>query len=464
MLVRVRMMTAKVGVRNDVRSAWRLDQDENMNRRPPHPRWIGRWLAVIASRCVVSVRNVAVVSTAIVATLALAFLISGRRPGVPEIPDGVSQAEYLRVAADMKRRLHRDPTSGDIHFELGQRLMDRKEWATAVSCFRGIPVSHPRCGQAAKYLLGQTLLQQDRLRDAESSLVEFVAAAAAAPQSLVVRDDVIAARHYLSYLLAIELRFEERSRLIRDMHSRGETEAFDILVLYFPSLLEWNVPHGRERIESALRIDPQDFGFRVALGRYLTGLGRLDEADSVLAECHAERPADLLAIAARAACLIERNDWPTAHQLVDSIGANREEEEPWLLLRLRGQILLNSGDFTSAAAAFRRALAADPTSAESHVGLANAYRGLSNDRQRDEALRKVQGLARIQNRVGHFAQEPAEWITLIEIAEICESIDFIKAAESLTEFVSGHAPTHPRLTALQRRLGAGKSDHSGQVP
>lgn len=338
-------------------------------------------------------------------------------------------------------------------FELGRRAAERGDWRVADDCLRVVRIDHRRCGQAAAYLHGQVLLQQGRLSESEPCLVEFLAAVDHQKQPLVSQADVAAAWKSLSYLLALELRFEERAELLRTRVAHGEAGSFDLVARFFPSLLQWNGAHGVEQIEAALKHDSQNVALRVALGRYRTGGGQLDEAAEILLKCYEERPNNLNAVAATIECYLERGAWSEAQRLIEATGPTNDHE-PWLMLRMRGRLLQHAGDFQEAAIAFERAIAADPSSTESYAALADCCRNLSDTKRRDSALHTLQGLARIQSRLGHIAQQPDDMQPLIEVAEICETIGWKVAALALANVARQSLPNEARLVELLQKLEA----------
>lgn len=385
----------------------------------------------------------------------LAVLVGSRfsSPVTVPLPESVSPDEFQRESAALERRYQSPPAREDVLFELGRRAAERGDWKVADDCFRVVPIDHRRCGQAAAYLHGQVLLQQRRLSEAEPRLVEFLAAVDHQQQPLVSPADAAAARKSLSYLLALELRFEERAELLRTMVAHGEAGPFDLVARYFPSLLQWNGAHGVEQIEAALKHDPHNFALRVALGRYRTGGGQLDEAAEILLKCYEERPNNLNAVAAVIECHLERGAWSEAQRLIEATGPTNDHE-PWLMLRLRGRLLQHASEFAAAAVAFERAIAADPSSTESYAALADCCRNLSDTKCRDAALHTLQGLARIQSRLGHIAQQPDDMQPLIEVAEICETIGWKAAALALANVVRQSLPNEARLVELLQKLEA----------
>ena len=156
-----------------------------------------------------------------------------------------------------------------------------------------------------------------------------------------------------------------------EMIEQHEADLFDTLAGCYPTLMEWYTRTGARRVEDATRADPGNVGLRAVLALYRLGEGRVEEALSLITACRKEAPDDRRVLAAWLAFQYETADWNALARGIAELPPPRDDD-PWLLLRLRGQAHLHSREDLAAADCFRCVLARDPANAESHLGLARA--------------------------------------------------------------------------------------------
>jgi len=336
------------------------------------------------------------------------------------LPAGVTSSDYERVA----HKLRRSSSSVDrdaILFQLGVEQAARRKWDAAASLFALVSPLDPDRGREARYLQAQSVLQQDRLRDSERLFREYLAESPDAEKRLWPsqpnREERVQALHYLSYLLAVELRFEERKDLLGELVRRGEADLFDTLALHFQSLMEWNNTHGVQRLENACAIVPDDWRMEAVLAQYRIAQGRLDDAWTLLQTCHKQLPNDLKITAACMTCLEERSDDEGYERWGGELPPMRETD-PVDLLRHRGQIAMRQQRFSEAATCFQRALAIDPAHVACRLGLAQAWLALEHPDRRKQDLATAQDLVRIQNRLGWATSKTPAPDVLLEIAQL----------------------------------------------
>jgi tetratricopeptide (TPR) repeat protein len=252
-------------------------------------------------------------------------------------------------------------------------------------------------------------------------------------------------------LLAVELRFEERQRLLAEIIQRGEAQTFEVLAWCFPTLLEWNSPHAAWRVEQAWQADAANVRLGVALARYRIGQGRLPESQLILTRCLELSPHDLDVKATLLAYHYEQNAWDEMAPIVADLPA-LQDSEPWLLLKMRGHFHEHHQRYAEAIDCYRRVLKADPASAESQLGLARALAAAGMRDESQKALAVSHGLARIQNKLGQSVQNPDSIEALEEIAQICEQIGLFQQAWLVASVALVKAPDHKELGQLRARL------------
>lgn len=363
-------------------------------------------------------------------------------------PQGVSLLEYQLAAKAFERRYRTRPDHADVLSWLAENAVAENDLQRAANCFAAIPSTHAKYGRAARLQQGQVLLRLKRAVQAEAQLREFLELERAAPQS--PPEHVEHALHQLRHILEVQLRFEERRPLLRELITRQAADGFETIAYCFPTLLRWNGSPTQVWLSEFLREAPDDFRLRVAQARYQTGNGQLDEARKALKECQTERPADRPTLAALAAVFYEAADWNQLAQTLADIST--DDSDPWLLLRLRGHLLNHERRFAEAVDQFQAALRLDPACAECRVGLAESFAGLGQpERQREESDIARQ-LARIQSRLGLLDAEPDRVEALLEVAQIAEQIDLHAEARAMAEYLLRLSPQHTETRALLARL------------
>jgi tetratricopeptide (TPR) repeat protein len=229
--------------------------------------------------------------------------------------------------------------------------------------------------------------------------------------------------------------------ILRVTHEIGAASTFETLAYCFPTALRWNGPQTAQWLEGFWKEDPTDFTLRVALGRYRTGAGRLEEAQGVLETCCRERPESLPAQAALLACYYEQNDWERIERTMRQLPP-RAATEPWLLVRMRGQYHNHRGEFAEAIKCFQQMLAADPVNAESWKGLARAYEALQREQERHDALRRMQLSARLQSRLGAVLSKEDDVAPLLEAIELCKEAKLWSQARLVANAARRIDPDH----------------------
>ncbi|MBS0203530.1 MAG: tetratricopeptide repeat protein [Planctomycetes bacterium] len=372
------------------------------------------------------------------------------------LPPGVTAAHYERVSQRLKRLTRQIPERDDILFRLGTDLAAEQKWETAAEVFGRVqPFSQN--GRNARFLYAQSVLQLDRLKESERFFHEFLGKGPGAgqkPWNAAASDaDRMQAIHYLSYLLAVELRFDERRELLRELVREGNADLFDTLALHFQSLMEWNNTHGVERLERACAVSPGDWQLQTALAQYRIAQGKLDEAWQMLRNCHEQSPLDLAITAACLTCLEERDDWIEYRRLIAGL-PEMNDSEPVVLLRHRGQLAARGGQYPDAIACYRRALRRDPSDVATRLGLARVWQLSEQSELRGQELAAIQSLVRIQNRLGLAASNSPTPEVLLEIVRLSAEAGLLTAATDVCRIARRHFNGAAIFDELLRELDA----------
>ncbi|MGC1272593.1 MAG: tetratricopeptide repeat protein [Planctomycetaceae bacterium] len=343
----------------------------------------------------------------------------------PALPVGVSLQEYEQAARQFHEVYRREPNRIEALSLLAELSVAEDRLETAAACFGAIPTADDQYGLSARLQESQVLIRLDRARDAERSLREFLSHAKT--DATVPRSHLVTARTWLAYLLSVELRVEERRRVLAELHASGHADVYDSKQYHFPTLLIWHSSTGRHRLVQFLEQDSDDLMLQTAYGRYLTTDGMLDESRTLLETLHREHPSDLAVTAALLECLYEQADLDSFAQVAKTLPKHRDDE-PWLLTRMRGEFALEEQRWDDAVSHFQNVLTKDPADPACHMGLARAYAGLKNNAARDEVLQRSSVLADIRVRLVGLTEEDAD--ASRKLAETCENMGLTAAAKT----------------------------------
>ena len=351
------------------------------------------------------------------------------RAGVT-LPPGVAASDYDRVSRKLQHSSRRSPERDEVLFNLGGEQATQQKWESAAALFASV-APRSRHGREARYLQAQALLQLDQMRKSERLFHEYLTDASPSGKqpwrSPLGNDDRIQALHYLSYLLAVELRFDERRELLKELVSRGDADLFDTLARHFQSLMEWNNTHGVERLERACLVSPDYWPMQAVLARYRMAQGRTEDAWQLLKRCHEKMPDNLEIAATCLTCLEERGDWSGYLQQATRLPPISDRDSV-ILLRHRGQIAQRRQQLSQALACYQQALVLNPADVSCRLGLAQTWSLLEQPDRRKQELAAVQALVRIQNRLGWAASKSPTADVLIEIAQLSMDAGLFQAA------------------------------------
>jgi predicted Zn-dependent protease len=366
-----------------------------------------------------------------------------------ELPEGISASQYQRAERLFQERHRKRPDQRDVFFSLGELSVRDKNWKAALASFQQIPSDDPKYGGSARLKEAQIYLNLHRAPEAESRLREFLnlAEREPAPSLGSLRD----AYERLAYLLSVQLRFEERKQVLAEMHKVGVATVYESKQYYFPHLLIWRSVRGRHRLREFLAQDENHLPLLIAQGRYLTAEGKLQEARGLLQTLYEREPGNFAAAAALLECCYEAGDETGLAASLRSLPAS-SGEEPWLLIRMRGEVALAEQRWSDAIRAFRAVLHSDPANPECHMGLAKAYEALGQEFQRDEILRRSEILAKIRVFLSNVNEEnPA---ACLELAGMCEQIELDEAARTYRKHAERISRTQTRPASPKLSLEA----------
>ena len=363
----------------------------------------------------------AIAAVILVAAIAVAL----RSLRSDRLPEGVSTEDYQNAERKFRELYRKKGDRLDVLSVAGELAVADGRLATAVACFHAIPSTTPRYGLPARLQEGQVLLRLNRAREAEEMFREFLERAARDPA--VSRDNIIAARKFLAFLLSVELRLEERKSILADLHADGQADLGDSKQFYFPHLLLWHTSNGRQRLNEFLAEDAANPILLVAAVRYLTAEGELGEALDRAEAFHRQQPRDLAGTAALLECHFERNDWESFREVAADL-PEFAPGEPWLLTRMRGERALHDEDREGASQQFERVLAVDPANPWSNMGLGRASAGPGRLEERAAAQHRSAVLARIRVNLVNVQEDNPE--AAEQIAAECAEIGFREAAET----------------------------------
>ncbi|MBI1311749.1 hypothetical protein GC176_10695 [bacterium] len=384
-----------------------------------------------------NVRSVALLLLAVmVVGLAGVVLTRGRGNAFPA---GISEADIAQAQRQFRETFGIDPDYADTLAMLGKLLDKDDRLQIAVSCYEAIPVTHPRFGLAARLQAGVSLGRLNRAAAAENAFREYLDLTAGRRDG--VAEGRVTAREWLTYLLSVELRFEERQAIHAASHIEGLADLNDSKQYFFPYLLLYRTTRGASQLREFLWVDPDNPQLQIALGRYLTGEGRPDLAERLLRDLCTRLPGNLRCIAALLECLYEQDDWSEFSPVIADV-PDFDSSEPWLLTEMRGQFALQEQRWDDARREFQRLLAVVPTHSACQMGLVTALRHLDDETALHEAEEKSLALARIRVnlprvKIGH----PAE---ILKFAEQCDQIGLTDAAAVFRSYARQNAESPGR--------------------
>jgi tetratricopeptide (TPR) repeat protein len=311
---------------------------------------------------------------------ALAGLVAwvALRPADPEKLLAEARAEWsagrLDRAADLLDRLGRlRPLSTLDRLLAAQVDRQRGRPEAGLETLRPVPDDDPL---AAEVAIARGLLEVDRahFRAAER---QFLRAVGLDPRRVEPRRELI-------NLYALQGRRKDLDAQFRVLSAVDDLTFDDGSLWCLGRRLDQAPDEAAAALRKAAAADPEDRNSRLALADILRRLGRLDEAESVLA---AFGPDDPDANAARASIALDRGEAGQAQVYLSGGPRNHPG-----LARIRGRLALARGDAPAAAEHFRAVLDSEPDDRDALSGLGRA---LTLDDRRTEAIPHLQAADRI---------------------------------------------------------------------
>jgi thioredoxin-like negative regulator of GroEL len=341
-----------------------------------------------------------------------------------KLPAGVTESEFGQAEQWLRDNYPGQAVTRDaVLLILADQLAKSGKQAQAIECFRSIPTTLPRLGLTARIEQAKLLIELNQAEEAEAVLREFLDAARVAQQ--LQPEQVLEAFKWLTFILSVEIRQEDRRVVLQEQHEIGLADPLDSKQLFFPNLLILNSPAGRKRIAAFLEKDPDNLKLQVASARYRSLEGKFAEAIEQLEALRAKHSQDLVVAAALAEAYFEAAEAEKLDRLISDLPAV-DSAEPWLLTRMRGEHALEQGNWQAALDCFNRVLETDPANAPAQMGSAKALAQLGDDPKHQQALKRSGLLAEIRVNLSSV-QADAQAACLL-LAEKCRQIDMIPAA------------------------------------
>ena len=316
------------------------------------------------------------------------------------------------------------PGSDEVLLAAGGLAIASEDYEKGVRYFDQIKTEIPRLGMTARLEQGVAQLKLNLATPAELNLRKFLEAARVAddPDPTQVLDGF----KWLTFLLSVQIRQEERKALLEEQHVIDLADPLDSKQLYFPNLLILNSPAGRTRLAKLLENEPENAALLIASARYQTWAGEFDEAIKSLKQLWQTRANDLAVAAALAEALVESDRLSEAGELIDSIPVY-DSNEPWLLTRMRGEVATHREQWPEAIQFYSAVLAVDPANAPAQMGLAVAYEKIGEKEKHQQALQRSSVLAKIRVNLGSV-QTDAE-AACLDLATQCRAAGMNEAAD-----------------------------------
>lgn len=380
---------------------------------------------------------------------AVLWLRQGSGTDEHSLPEGVSSEAFDVAAREFEAAQGRRATFFDTLDWLGEREARNGSPALAEACFAAIPVDHPRYGRAARHQRGQVLLRLDRAVEAEREFRTFLDLELASRTRS--DEEIVDAIRRLRYILEVELRFEERADLIRRLVESDAGNSYDTMFYCFPDLLFWNGTDAFGELREFHANDPDDPNLTIAHGRFLVARGQLAEGADVLRESAKRWPDDLRAVAG----LLEYLDLAGETEALDDRLARLppvSDEDPWLLLRLRGEYHNRIDEPEVAIDCFQRLLAEDPANNSARQGLAVSYRMTGRNDLRERVLTESSLLTKIQNLLGRGQTEESDADTFLAVARLAAEAGLVDRALYVARLARRLDPESAESKALVTEL------------
>jgi tetratricopeptide (TPR) repeat protein len=379
--------------------------------------------------------------------LAAALVVfASRQPGRDQLRAQVeaelAAGRFDRAAAALGQFERFHTTSVDDTMLRARVAIARGRTDEAIAAFALVPDDHPRAAEA-RFRQGQVELRRDRVRAAE---VALRAAVRLYPQ-------LVQARRELIYIYGMQLRREELGAQFRALAQLGPLGFRDAFVWTISVGFPWDPAETVKMLGRFVKADPGDRSSRLSLAEALRELGRLDQAEEVLA---ALDEADPEARAARVRLALDKGAVQAAAELLAGGPADHPELE-----LLRGQMALLHHDGPAALKHLRNAWKAAPDDRNTQFYLGQALR-LTGDRKAAQPLLaaadKLDALAILVARAGTQAGQKDHKLA-IRIGAACEAAHRLPEAIAWYKVAFTRDPLDPDVRSALERLEASGPAH-----
>ena len=350
----------------------------------------------------------------------------------PELPDGVSESQYDQAGEALRGMLQREPDHIDRLMFLAEYSVQSGKPEIAANCFEAIPIDHAEYGLSARLQEGQVRLKLNQSETAVKCFTEYLSHVRKADEGNVKKasdEHLVTAYNQLNYILSVQIRLEDRSLWLNELHKRGLADVFDSMQYYFPGLLMWSSASGSGRLAEFLEYSPDSRVLRTAKGRYLTANGELTQSQSLLAELWNDDTQDLMVSAALLECCYYLNDWQT-FRTVHSVLPPSSDDEPWLLTRMRGEFHLHEENWALAEQEFLDLLERDPSNPEGHMGLSTALQQQGKIAESQEIRNRSVLISKVRVDLSAVREKASAVPVILEVVEVCEQLNWHEAADT----------------------------------
>ncbi len=345
---------------------------------------------------------------------------SGLDSGVSEI----SNQQFAEACDWIRQNFPNQPITRDaVLMVLAERAVRDNKLETAVKCYQQVPTETPKLGMLARLEQGKLMVELNMADEAESALRQFIDAARVAAE--LDPQQVLDAFKWLTYILSVEIRQEDRNEVLKEQHFIGLADPLDSKQLFFPNLLILNSPAGKKKIAGFLEKSPDNLRLQIANSRYRTLEGSYELAIVTLTELRDKNPKDLSIAAVLAEAYFESADSSALSKLLDSL-PEATATEPWLLRRMRGEHALESKQWSQAIEHFEAVLQKDPANAPAQMGCAKAWAALGNEEKRQQALTRSGIIAEIRVNLSNVQSDAQA--ACIDLASKCKLLGMVEAA------------------------------------
>ena len=353
------------------------------------------------------------------------------RSSGPDLPPGVTAQAWSDAAAASRRNRGVPAEDCDVLITLARQASRAGRTKQALDCYSRIPPDHARLGLQAVFEDAVLRLECDLAAPAEYGF-QYLLKQHQTGTVLSTRQ-LNVARRSLSLLYGLQMRTEERGEILRRLMQDRYADLHDARYYYFPSLMIWQNAWGAEKVESFLKLDPENRDLQNAAARYLTGFGKLSESRRTLLDLVQTDGSDLRTCAWLLECCYELDDWDTFQSVVRTLPPVTDTE-PVVLTLMRGEWEMHQRRWTAAEFFFEALLKRDAANSQAVMGLAKAMENLGRIQERDQFLKRSLIIADL--RVGLTAAVPGRIDAIQKVAAWCRELQMQEAAMTFDFFAS----------------------------